>query len=56
MIRVEVLRTNSESDKQPVAIVSYDDDTQTFWNRDSDRTVLDSFTKSILDAFFNGYS
>lgn len=56
MQTVHVLKTNSESDQQPVAIITYDDDTQTFWNKDSDRSVLDTHTKSILDAFFNGIS
>tara|TARA_R100000322_G_scaffold167627_1_gene135841 strand:+ start:911 stop:1090 length:180 start_codon:yes stop_codon:yes gene_type:complete len=56
MQTVHVLKTNSESDQQPVAVITYDDDTQTFWNKDSDRSVLDTHTKSILDAFFNGIS
>ena len=56
MQTITVLKTNSESDQQPVAVVTYDDDTQTYWNKDSDRSVLDTHTKSILDSFFNGIS
>ena len=56
MQTVHVLKTNSESDQQPVAIVTYDDGTQTYWNKDSDRSVLDTHTKAVLDAFFNGIS
>ena len=47
-------KPDSESEPLPIAIVSYDDDTQTFWKQDSDRSALDSHTKAILDSFFNG--
>ncbi len=56
MQTVFVIHTPEGSNQETTAIVTYDDGTQTYWNKDSDRSVLDTHTKSILDAFFNGIS
>lgn len=56
MQTVFVIHTPEGSNQETTAIVTYDDDSQTYWNKDSDRSVLDTHTKSILDAFFNGIS
>ena len=50
------IHTQEGSTQETTAIVTYDDGTQTYWNKDSDRSVLDTHTKAILDAFFNGIS
>ena len=54
MQTVFVIHTPEGSNQETTAIVTYDDNTQTYWNKDSDRSVLDEHTKAILDAFFNG--
>ena len=54
MQTVFVIHTPEGSNQETTAIVTYDDNTQTYWNKDSDRSVLDAHTKAILDAFFNG--
>ena len=56
MQTVFVIHTPEGSNQETTAIVTYDDGTQTYWNKDSDRSALDAHTKSILDAFFNGIS
>ena len=56
MQTVFVIHTPEGSNQETTAIVTYDDGTQTYWNKDSDRSVLDTHTKAILDAFFNGIS
>ena len=56
MQTITVIHTPEGSNQETTAIVTYDDDTQTYWNQDSDRSVLDTHTKAVLDAFFNGIS
>ena len=56
MQTVFVIHTPEGSNQETTAIVTYDDGTQTYWNKDSDRSVLDTHTKAVLDAFFNGIS
>ncbi len=56
MQTIFVIHTPEGSNQETTAIVTYDDGTQTYWDKDSDRSVLDAHTKSVLDAFFNGIS
>ena len=56
MQTITVIHTPEGSNQETTAIITYDDNTQTYWNKDSDRSVLDTHTKAILDAFFNGIS
>ena len=56
MQTITIIHTPEGSNQETTAIVTYDDDTQTYWNQDSDRSVLDTHTKAVLDAFFNGIS
>ena len=56
MQTIFVIHTPEGSNQETTAIVTYDDGTQTYWNKDSDRSVLDTHTKAVLDAFFNGIS
>ena len=41
-------------ENEALVVIRCDDGEDYFWNKDTDRSELDTHTKSIVDAFFNG--